>query len=120
MMQFLVDEGCDAIIVRTLRALGYDVEYVAEINPGMTDIAILQLGVDEKRIVITEDRDFSELIFRDSKETYGIVFVRISDAERLIKATQITSLVNHHINELQNAIATIMATKIKIRPILRD
>lgn len=120
MTQFLVDEGCDAIIVRTLRELGYDVQYIAEMSPGITDTAIIQLGLREKRIVITEDRDFSELIFRDAQETYGIIFVRIADTERLAKAAQITTLVNRHSHDLPNAIATITSSKIKIRPIRRE
>ena len=88
MTQFLVDEGCEAIIVRTLRNSGYDVAYIAELSPGISDDAVLQRGLQERRIVITEDRDFSELIFLDSKETYGIIFVRIPDVERLKKASK--------------------------------
>ena len=47
-MLFLVDEGCDAIIVRALRTAGHDVLFVAEVNPGQTDEAILSWAQKEQ------------------------------------------------------------------------
>jgi predicted nuclease of predicted toxin-antitoxin system len=119
MTKFLVDEGCDAIIVRTLRKLGYDVSFVAEISPGKPDQDILSWGHSEERIVITEDRDFSELVYRDKQPTYGVVLVRISDEHRLEKAVRITELVHSHADDLANAMTTITLNKIKIRTIRR-
>ena len=36
-MRLLADEGVDAAIVTRLRSDGYDVVYVAELSPGITD-----------------------------------------------------------------------------------
>jgi predicted nuclease of predicted toxin-antitoxin system len=113
MIPFLIDEGCDAIIVRTLRKLGYDVTFVAEVSPGKPDIDILAWGNRERRVIMTEDRDFCELVFRDEKPTFGIVLVRISDENRLMKAIQITELVNSHADELPSAMTTVFLNRIK-------
>ena len=69
-MQFLADECCDALVVRTLRDLG------------LTDGDVLAQSVEEQRILLTEDRDFGELVFREQKHAYGIVLLRIPPEER--------------------------------------
>lgn len=115
MPKFLLDEGCDAIVGRTLRSLGFDVTFVAEVAPGKSDEAILIWGIDEERIIITEDRDFSELIFRDNKPSFGLVFMRIGDDQRQRRVDQIQELVNRHQDDLAGAIATVSPNKIKIR-----
>jgi hypothetical protein len=48
-MLFLADECCDALVVRTLRELGHDVTYVAELGPGLTDTDVLAQSVSEER-----------------------------------------------------------------------
>lgn len=117
MTLFLIDEGCDAIIVRTLRKLGYDVTFVAEVSPGKPDVDILAWGNRERRVIVTEDRDFCELVFRDKEQTFGIVLIRISDENRLMKAVQITELVNNHADQLPGAMTTVLLNRIKIRPL---
>ncbi len=114
-MQFLVDEGCDALIVRTLRQLGHDVSYIAEIAIGSTDDSVLTLAFNEKRILVTEDRDFCELVFRDNKLTHGIVLVRIPDEHRIKKVGRIKELLDAHIDHLPGAMTTLSLYSIRIR-----
>jgi len=40
-----------------------DAKSVLDVDPEMSDLAILQLASTEKRIVITMDKDFGELVF---------------------------------------------------------
>jgi uncharacterized protein with PIN domain len=120
MTQFLADESCDALIVRTLRKLGYDVTYIAEIAPSMADNNILSQGNQQQRIIITEDHDFCELVYRDRQESYGVVLVRIPVPSRLRKADRITDLVRNHSNELVGAMTTLKLNTFKIKPIRRE
>jgi predicted nuclease of predicted toxin-antitoxin system len=55
-MKLLADECCDAGLIAALRADGHDLLYVLESLRGVTD--------DEERILITEDKDFGELVHR--------------------------------------------------------
>jgi hypothetical protein len=41
-VRFLADEGVDAAIVVSLRSLGHDVAYIAELSPGMGDDELLE------------------------------------------------------------------------------
>ncbi len=64
-MKFLADEGVDGQIVARLRLEGYDVAYIAELNVGAVDPAILKLANEDDRILITRDKDFGELAYRE-------------------------------------------------------
>lgn len=116
-MQFLADESCDALIVRTLRQLDYDVTYIAEFAPGDIDEHILALALQEERVLITEDRDFCELVFRDKKPTFGVILVRFPPAHRAEKAPRITALVNTYADQLAGAMITLTPTNMKRRPL---
>lgn len=118
-MRFLVDEGCDAIIVRTMRQLGHDVTFIAEISPGIPDEEVLTTAHTEQRVLVTEDRDFCELVFRDNKPSFGIILVRISDENRRQKATRITDLLETYEAELPNAMATLTLHTTKVRSLSR-
>ncbi len=57
-MKLLADEGVDAAIVARLRLGGHDVLSVAELAPGITDNAVLDLANGEERVLLTVDKDF--------------------------------------------------------------
>jgi len=55
-IRFLADESCDFAVVRSLRSAGYDVIAVSESCPSAPDVEVLRAAVEDKRILITEDR----------------------------------------------------------------
>jgi len=61
-MRFLADESCDFSVVRALRAAGHDVETVTETCRGAPDEIVTQLSVQTRRILLTEDKDFGQLV----------------------------------------------------------
>ena len=63
MTGFLADESCDFAVVRTLRAAGYDVLAVSERAPGARDEDVIRFATSERRILLTEDKDFGQLVF---------------------------------------------------------
>ncbi len=59
-MNLLADEGVDHQIVARLREEGHDVLYVAEMEPGIPDEAVLDLANGEYRRLLAADKDFGE------------------------------------------------------------
>ena len=55
-MKLLGDEGVDAAIVARLRADNHDVVSVAELTPGITDEAVLELANGDERVLLTTDK----------------------------------------------------------------
>lgn len=62
-MRWLVDECVDASVVSSLRNEGTDVIEIAAVAPSITDVAVSRLARDQNRLLLTEDKDFGELIF---------------------------------------------------------
>ena len=63
-MRFLADESCDFRVVQALREAGHDVRAVVEENPGATDHQVIEQSAAEERLLLTEDRDFGQLVYR--------------------------------------------------------
>ena len=77
-MRFLLDESAEFRIAGFLREAGHDVMAIAHDYPfGLPDHQVLALAVAERRILITNDRDFGELIVRQHLPHCGVIFLRL-------------------------------------------
>ncbi len=76
-MRFLANENFPLPSVRLLRQAGYDVASVIEDSPGIEDTEVLSRAADEKRVILTFDRDYGELIYRlRLPSPIGIIYLR--------------------------------------------
>ena len=78
-MKFTVDECTGPAVAEFLRGLGYDVFSVYEDDRGISDEEILKRSLAEDRIIITNDKDFGEMIFKGRQKHSGIIFLRLTD-----------------------------------------
>lgn len=62
-MKFLANENVPLAAVCHLRNCGHDVLAISEDCPGSTDQVVLSLAFEQKRFLITFDRDYGELIY---------------------------------------------------------
>jgi len=78
MMRFLANENFPYDAVSALRSAGYDVAWVLTDNPGSSDRNVLRRANAEGRILLTFDKDFGELAFREGLSSEcGIILFRI-------------------------------------------
>ena len=63
-LAFLADENVETDIVDRLKSLGHTVAYASEMSPGRPDTAVLQAASQAGQVLITNDKDFGELVFR--------------------------------------------------------
>lgn len=90
-MRFLLDESADARLLPHLRTLGHDVTRLGTDYPaGLPDHRVLALAHTEGRILITNDTDFGELVFRHSQPHMGVILFRLGPYAPLV--TQIARL----------------------------
>lgn len=76
--RFLLDESTNYQIAPYLRRRGHDVTAVGQQYPAaLRDVAILAIALDEQRIIITNDRDFGELVVRESLPHAGVILFRL-------------------------------------------
>src|SRR2546423_1625438 len=77
-MNFLLDESAEVKIAAFLEIRGHDVKYVKRDYPiGWPDHRVLALAHSEQRILITNDRDFGELVFRHHQPHSGVIYFRL-------------------------------------------
>ena len=73
-MRFLLDESAEARIAGFLTDRGHDATRVGRDYPaGLPDEAVLAIVQSEQRIVITNDKDFGELVFRERHPHAGVI-----------------------------------------------
>ncbi len=77
-MNFLADDNVDRQIADRLRSMGHNVEYVAEKDAGISDDEVLEMANEKNTLLLTADKDFGELVFRQRRVTSGIVLIRLA------------------------------------------
>ena len=117
-MNFVADEGIDQPIVKILRQDGHTVWYIAEISPSISDEEVLQLASDQQAILLTFDKDFGELVFRQNQAAHGVVLFRLHGLSPQEKAGLFLKIAREHEQELRHAFTVVTPTKIRIRPAL--
>ena len=92
-MRWLVDECVDAALVARLRDAGHDVVYMAEIAPAESDAEVMRRAHEDNRLLLTEDKDFGDLVFRRGRPVPGIVLLRIDPARKALKAQRLDAAI---------------------------
>jgi len=114
-MRFIADECVDGQIPDTLEQEGYNVIYIADLERSLSDEEIIQRANDAQAILITEDKDFGELIFRQHRLTHGIILLRLHGLKAEQKVEVVISALNSHSSEIENHFTVIMPKSIRIR-----
>lgn len=78
-MRFLIDENLSKKLARFLNQLGHPTLRVRNINPGIDDDQVLELALLKDSILITSDKDFGELIFKEKLAHCGVILLRLQD-----------------------------------------
>ncbi len=112
-IKFLADVNVEKAIVDYLLESGYDVKWIPDYDCEILDENLLNLANVEKRILITNDKDFGELIFLQKKLSAGIILIRVKGQRAQDKVRLIKKLLQNYKNKLLKHF--IVITKKSIR-----
>ena len=115
-MKLVADEGVDALIVARLREDGHEVDYIAEMEPGISDDQVLSHANQRQALLITADKDFGELVFLQGKLNAGILLLRLAGVPSIQKAKIVSDALAAHGNEMRAAFSVITNKMLRIRP----
>ena len=111
-MLFLVDESTGkkfaALLAKELNAI-----YAGDYLRSATDESVLEFAKKEKRIIITDDKDFGELVFRLGKPSSGILLLRLQGKSVYEKSDIVFKLVKQI--DIKEKFIVISNTGIRIR-----
>jgi predicted nuclease of predicted toxin-antitoxin system len=114
-VNLVADECCDALLVVQLRTDGHDVVYVKDVAPGTDDATVLQMASAQQRILLTEDKDFGELVVRLKLPAHGIVLIRMNPADSDSKLARLRHLLQHHAHRLAGSFVVLDERKVRFR-----
>ena len=113
-MKFIADENFDAPIISALRQTGYDVLSVKENFPKADDETVLNKANEEKRILLTCDKDFGELVYRLQLISSGIVLFRLADLSNADKVKLTLEFIKQHAEKLAHSFSVVTNKKIRV------
>ena len=115
-LKLLADENIDQQVVNMLRADGHDVLYVAELVPGIHDDEVLSQANSRQALLLTADKDFGELVFRQRKILEGVILVRLAGLSSEERASIVAATLRDHASEFSHAFSVISPGMVRIRP----
>ena len=113
-MQFIADESCDFIVVRALREAGHDVIAVAELDAGLEDDKVVARALGEKRVLLTEDKDFGQIVFASGRPAPGVVFIRFPSGARSSLGEAVCAFVQENESALADSFCTLQPGRARI------
>lgn len=114
-MKFAADECCDAVLVAGLRNDGHDVWYARESVPGADDEKVLRYALANERILLTEDKDFGELVVRLGLPAWGIILLRMNPADSAAKLARLREVFQNHFARLAGSFVVVDPSQTRFR-----
>jgi predicted nuclease of predicted toxin-antitoxin system len=116
----LADENVPGIIIKQLRLYGFDIKSITEFNPSISDHEVAELACLENRIILTADKDFGEMAFRDAHRVPGIILLRLGGLTPTEMASiTCTALDSKSTTTHLGTITVITPDSLKVRPLPR-
>ena len=114
MLRFLADESCDYAVVRVLTSLGHEVLPVAELSPAADDETVIGLALREERVLLTEDKDFGQLVYATGLPSIGVILLRYPAGARSRIGETVADFVKQKGAELRGRFVVIQPGKIRM------
>jgi predicted nuclease of predicted toxin-antitoxin system len=113
-LHFLADESCDFGVVRLLRNTGYEVTAIAEILPRADDKKVIKIALEKKSVLITEDKDFGQLVYANGYGSVGVLLLRYPASARKRLLKDIVSFIQQQHGKLAGCFAVLQPGRVRI------
>ena len=113
--KFIVDVGVGKQVEEYLKHQMFDVKSVRDINVSLADNEILEIAIKEKRMIITMDKDFGELVYHTGLLHNGVLILRLEDADEDEKVKIVSQIMNSYVNEIYTKFCVYQNGKLRIK-----
>jgi predicted nuclease of predicted toxin-antitoxin system len=113
-MRLVVDESTGVVVARWLRSVGHDALSIREDHPRMLDEEILALAVREDRVIVTNDKDFGELVFREGRAHRGVILLRLADDRTLAKIAVLERFLPDVPDDLSSCFVVVTEREVRV------
>ena len=112
-MRFLVDECTGPAVAEWLRNHNHEVFSVFEEARGMDDDDIIRKSHEENWILITNDKDFGDKVYRDGRLHRGVILLRLEDERSQSKIQVLSRLLMIYSDRLPNTFVVVTENQIR-------
>ncbi len=113
-LKFIIDECVGLQVSNWLKGKNFDVIFVGEIMAGAKDSEVISRARDEKRILITCDKDFGDIVFKEQSNHCGIILLRLRMEKAQDKIFALEKLFEKHGDQLSDNFTVVQDSNIKI------
>jgi predicted nuclease of predicted toxin-antitoxin system len=112
-MRFLVDECTGPAVARWLADQGHDAFSVFDEAPGIPDEEVIRRAYEERRTLITNDKDFGEKVYREDYPHCGVILLRLDNERSDNKIAVLRDLLSEYRDRLADRF--VVATQEQVR-----
>lgn len=112
-MRFLADECTGPAVARWLRTQAHEVYSVYDEARGLSDDDILDKAYTENWILITNDKDFGEKVYREKHPHHGVIFLRLQDERAASKIVALEKLLGGYQERLVDAFVVVTESQVR-------
>ena len=112
-MRFLVDECTGPRVAAWLHSQGHEIFSVFDDARGMEDQDVIRKAYAESWILITNDKDFGERVYRERHPHHGVILMRLEDERAANKIEVLRRLLEGYADRLANSF--IVVTDMRVR-----
>lgn len=117
-MIVLIDENIAQPIADGLRDAGWDVASVAILQRGAPDPQVLEMAVHRAAVLVTDDKDFGELVVRRRMSHRGVLLLQLAGVSLAERVRMVVSLFAQLGDELAMAFIVLdRHGRIRVRPL---
>lgn len=116
-MRLLADENVAPFVIATLRESGHDVVAIRDVARGATDARVISIARRARRVILTHDRDFGNLIRYPVRLHAGVLLMRLRDQSPAAVARVLTRvLARLSERKLRNHLAVLNEYEVRLYP----
>jgi predicted nuclease of predicted toxin-antitoxin system len=112
-MRFIVDECTGPGTAQWLRNQGHDVFSIYDNARGMNDDDVIATAYSESRVLITNDKDFGEKVYRERRPHSGVIFMRLDDERVANKINVLRRLLELHADRIESQFIVVTENRIR-------
>jgi len=112
-VRFLVDECTGPKVAAWLRSQGHEIFSVFDEARGLEDEEVIRKAYDQSWILITNDKDFGEKVYRERRPHHGVILMRLEDERAANKIEVLRRLLEAYADRLPDSF--VVVTDLRVR-----
>ena len=113
----IIDENVDQVLIDRLGTENFETFSIRHQHAGISDREVINIAKEKKGLIITEDKDFGELVFSYNIRDCSVILLRYDkqDYENIVK--NLVQVITNYYEKPGHVFITITKNKIRVRKI---